>query len=205
MWVITDGIDGGISEMIGDAFNEELASRDIVSPDHNLSYLNTADLNVFPLTLIGIVNGETLQNISVFDGHQQVVNCPGNKIGAGNTYRFDMNSDHNKLIIFNNINLIENNIKAYNYSIFRSRVESLLTRPMSYYRKLLQINTIQELIDNNNINMGSDDEDDIVDMNKDDYKHVPMVCLVLGGDLATIDAVEYKMKKEIPCVIFQVE
>ena len=68
MWIITNGINGGISAMVGEAFYEERISRATTTFDNNFSYLDSSDLDQKELTLIGIVDSKTLQNSSLFDG-----------------------------------------------------------------------------------------------------------------------------------------
>lgn len=70
MWFITDGINGGITSLIGEAFNEEKESRSIVSNSNlqNLNFSNSYETVLSPLTLLGIVSANTLQNWSSFDG-----------------------------------------------------------------------------------------------------------------------------------------
>lgn len=71
MWFITNGINGGISAMVGEAFYEERISRATTTIDKtkiNLSYLDSNDLDQKELNLIGIVDAKTLQNSSLFDG-----------------------------------------------------------------------------------------------------------------------------------------
>ena len=55
MWFITNGINGGITEMIGDAFNQERSSRVTSSIKNSinfesLSYTNSNELEVKPLS-----------------------------------------------------------------------------------------------------------------------------------------------------------
>lgn len=71
MWFITNGINGGISAMVGDAFSEEKTSRNLTSMKSNYSslhFLDTNESNLKPLTLVGIVSASTMQNWSSFDG-----------------------------------------------------------------------------------------------------------------------------------------
>jgi hypothetical protein len=71
MWFITNGINGGISAMVGDAFSEERSSRYTDSSSGNLSnlpYFSSNQSDRKPLTLIGIVSASSLQNSSSFDG-----------------------------------------------------------------------------------------------------------------------------------------
>ena len=55
MWFITNGINGGITEMIGDAFNQERSTRVTTSINNSinfqsLSYLNSNELDIKPLS-----------------------------------------------------------------------------------------------------------------------------------------------------------
>lgn len=70
IWFITNGINGGISSIIGEAFNEEKISRNIVSKTNlqGLNFLHCNEPSPPPLTLLGIVSASTLQNWSSFDG-----------------------------------------------------------------------------------------------------------------------------------------
>ena len=66
MWVITGGINGGISQMVGDAFNEERALRSSNIDSQEDGFKNRS--SVKPLVLIGIIRASNLQNFSSFDG-----------------------------------------------------------------------------------------------------------------------------------------
>jgi hypothetical protein len=63
-WFITNGINGDISQIIGEAFNEERASR----LTETSKIIQNSKLDLKPLVLIGIVSAQKLQNYSLFDG-----------------------------------------------------------------------------------------------------------------------------------------
>ena len=76
MWFITHGINGGISEMVGEAFGIERVSRETTSlndakmSSHGLvNYSESREHHFKPLTLIGIIPTSFLQNSGAFDGH----------------------------------------------------------------------------------------------------------------------------------------
>ncbi|CAF0859038.1 unnamed protein product [Brachionus calyciflorus] len=204
MWFITNGINGGISEMVGDAFNEEKVSRSTTSIKSNFSSLSFMDNNessLKPLTLIGIVSASTLQNWSFFDGVSSLLTASGNKTNK-NMYRFDINPDHTHFIIYDDLNNNSNDLigvssmvniadtEGLSYDRFRDKVESLLTRSLSYYKK----------VSNKLVSDASDDEF----MNpKIENRQVPVVCLVIRGDLKSIDVIESKIRKEIPVMILK--
>ena len=92
MWFITNGINGGISEMVGEAFSIERVScftwfllpelsvfmqswigikisREAAKIEESaLNYSNLNEQHVKPLTLIGVIPTSILQNSSSFDG-----------------------------------------------------------------------------------------------------------------------------------------
>ena len=68
MWVITSGINGGISQMVGDAFNEERASRLSNIDIEDEHELDSHSSQMKPLVLIGVIKASNLQNFSSFDG-----------------------------------------------------------------------------------------------------------------------------------------
>lgn len=67
MWIITNGINGGLSAMIGDAFNEEMLCRSTTQSEAE-KYLLKSSVQDKPLTLIGVVSAKQLMNASSFDG-----------------------------------------------------------------------------------------------------------------------------------------
>lgn len=98
MWVITNGINGGISQMVGDAFNEERALRSSNIDSQEDGRKNRS--SVKPLVLIGIIRASNLQNYSSFDGSDGgLIKLAGNKT-IGKLFRFDLNADHSHVIIF---------------------------------------------------------------------------------------------------------
>jgi hypothetical protein len=145
MWFITNGIDGGISAMVGTAFGEEKASRSETTANDSGSYYS--DESDTPLTLIGILSASTLQNWSSFDGSQLcVIPAIGSK-SDGKSYKFDMNPDHTHAVIYDDYaqqNSMANQNEATmaneensppSYNQFRDQVESLLTRSLSFYKR----------------------------------------------------------------------
>lgn len=49
----------------------------------------------------------------------------------------------------------------------------------------------------------SDDENPEYTQLKVENRQIPMVCLMLRGDLSSIDAVEFKIRREIPVIVFK--
>jgi hypothetical protein len=74
MWFITNGINGGISAMIGEAFNEEKMCRSTAQFEAD-KYLTNSSQDK-PLTLIGVVSAKQLMNASSFDGSVSFSFCP---------------------------------------------------------------------------------------------------------------------------------
>ena len=48
----------------------------------------------------------------------------------------------------------------------------------------------------------SDEEGD-TSKPKAEHRQIPMVCLMIRGDLSSIDAIEFKIRKEIPVVLLK--
>lgn len=78
------------------------------------------------------------------------------------------------------------------YDQFRNKIESYLTRTMGHYRR-----EVFKLVSD-----VSDDEGDLLNP-KLENRQIPMVCLVIRGDLKSIDAIEYKIRKQIPVIILK--
>jgi hypothetical protein len=60
------------------------------------------------------------------------IRASGNKL-TGKTFRFDLNPDHTHFIIYNE----KNNSEQMNYNSFRNRLESLFTKSLSHYKRVL--------------------------------------------------------------------
>jgi len=134
MWFITNGINGGIPGMIGEAFNEEKLLRATSGLTTNM-YMSLNKSTSKPLTLIGIVSAKTLLNSSAFDGKTTFVSCSGNKT-SGKVTRFDINEEHTHLLILDDLGVADNDEgNQLNFDQFRNKVEWLFTRPLSYYRR----------------------------------------------------------------------
>ena len=217
MWFITNGINGGISAMMGDAFYEEKSCRSTHFVDNessnyaSLSYLNQNETPSKPLTLLGIVAASCLQNWSSFDGNTSLITASGNRINGKSNYRFDINPDHTHFIIYDDIsakkettnlntslvvgaNPTPDDLSTIDYDLFRNMIESLFTRSLSYYKR--------KLYDKND-NNESDDDFDFGKPLSEHTSSVPMVCLVIRGDLKSIDTIEYKINKQIPVIILK--
>ncbi|RNA27855.1 transient receptor potential cation channel subfamily M member 2-like isoform X2 [Brachionus plicatilis] len=202
IWFITNGINGGISSIIGEAFNEEKASRNIVSKSsHHIDFVNSNEPTPPPLTLLGIISASTLQNYSSFDGVTPILTASGNKTNK-NMLRFDINPDHTHFIIYDDLsesmgdttgfssvsNL--NNLETLTYCRFRDKMESLLTRSLNYYKK-------------NRLASEASEEDNEVKNLSIEKRQIPMVCLVVRGDLNSIDAIDFKIRNQIPVVVLK--
>lgn len=114
---------------------------------------------------------------------------------TGKVYRFDVNSDHTNFLIYDEdssrLTDTDDSSIQLSYDQFRNRVESLFTRCLSSYKRRKE----SEL---------SDDETEyIASKSKQEERQVPMVCLTIRGDLSSIDAIEYKIKREIPVLILK--
>jgi hypothetical protein len=93
----------------------------------------------------------------------------------------------------NEVKLPEGTSRRIDYNSFRCRIESLLTRSLSYYKRKLLTTQTSEI---------SDEDGDFTKV-KVENRQIPMVCLMIRGDLNSIDAIESKIRKEIPVVILK--
>lgn len=66
-----------------------------------------------------------------------VIPASGIKSETSGGFRFDINPDHTHFIIYDDLkrNRSDDNEQVESYTVFRDRVESLLTRPLNYYKK----------------------------------------------------------------------
>ena len=124
--------------------------------------------------------------------------------GGTKTYKFDANPDHTHFIIYedeilqtvgkkpidltSSINNLSSDDGCWRHEEFRSRLEYLFTRSLkSYMRKSLV-----------------EDEDEYeTSKTRPDNRQVPMVCLMIRGDLRNIVEIEAKVSKEIPVVVLK--
>lgn len=148
--------------------------------------------------MIGIVSASSLKNWSSFDGQSTILTASGNK-SFGKVHRFDVNSNHTHFVIYDDLEKITNEEKQeITYDEFRNKTVMLFTRSLSYYRKKLfkPAEAIKSFI--------SEVSEDDTELNKStENRQIPMVALVIRGDLSCIDSIELKIKKEIPVIILK--
>jgi hypothetical protein len=126
-----------------------------------------------------------------------ILTASGNRT-SGKEFRFDANPNHTHMIIYNDTSVNEAKVsegtaQRIEYNSFRCRVESLLTRSLSYYKRKLLTTQASEI---------SDEDGDFTKLRVEN-RQIPMVCLMIRGDLNSIDAIESKIRKEIPVIILK--
>ena len=145
------------------------------------------------------MSASTLKNWSSFDGQSTILTASGNK-SFGKVHRFDVNSNHTHFIIYDDLEKVTNDEKQeITYDEFRNRTLMLFTRSLSYYRKKLFKPT--EPMKSFISEASEDDNEPYKSSNEN--RQIPMVALVIRGDLPCIDSIELAIKKEIPVIILK--
>ncbi|XP_055958874.1 transient receptor potential cation channel subfamily M member 1 [Patella vulgata] len=99
MWVLTDGLDSGMSKLIGNAVAEELARRSSLELD-NLHIENTWVREKLPkLTVIGVVSKSEISYGSYLDGKHNEPKSVENVGQKPHLDRFELNPDHTHFIL----------------------------------------------------------------------------------------------------------
>ena len=120
-------------------------------------------------------------------------------------FSFDLNADHTHFIICQN----EKN-DSINYHSFRNRLELLFTKSLSDGKQESIKSWLKSLI-NKQIKKKSYfyladktlSEITLSEIMETAYLKIPMVSLIICGDLSSIDTIEYKINKEIPVVVLK--
>ena len=150
-----------------------------------------------------MVSASSLKNWSSFDGESSILTASGNK-SFGKVHRFDVNSNHTHFIIYDDLSTEHKNLLSYDE--FRNKTELFFTRSLTYYRKkLLKSTTTATTLDHlkSFTSEASEDDTELLTKPSIENRQVPMVALVIRGDLSCIDAIELKIRKEIPVIILK--
>lgn len=133
----------------------------------------------------------------------------GNKTSSSSStgtkaYKFDVNPDHTHFIIYDDeskkpmsmdasLSNLNHDEHMLSRDEFRSKLEYLFTRSLSYYKRQLT----------KGLNCEDEEEEDDLMRPNIENRQVPMVCLMIRGDLNSLSEIEYKIRKEIPVIVFK--
>ena len=74
MWMLTNGIDGGITKIIGDAIREERQRRKVPATKVELKFIGSQEPEPLPkLTVIGIIPKSMLSYSSILDDNVSII------------------------------------------------------------------------------------------------------------------------------------
>ncbi|XP_035204438.1 transient receptor potential cation channel subfamily M member 5-like, partial [Stegodyphus dumicola] len=127
MWILTNGINIGVSKIIGDAVQEEMQRRN--SKRHfQKHHLASSDPNS-RIVLVGVARDDLLNHGDAFDGKTQRIEIEneGNKIEE---QKFDLNPDHSHFLIVK-----DGTISKTGINYFLLRLQQYLATTLEHPRK----------------------------------------------------------------------
>ncbi|KAJ8305130.1 hypothetical protein KUTeg_017315 [Tegillarca granosa] len=193
MWIITNGLDQGMTKIIGDAIYQEKQQRE--RPTMDMTLFNFADLQFTEeqtnLTVIGVVPNVNISYKDQMIGkHRQPLSIQ-NKGRKSKSDIKELNPDHSHFILVNDLEEVDD------VENFRLELEERFLLPVGDSKKYRKIVSVE----------GSDSENDncpaaaTEDVKLVCNTNTPLVGLLLQGGPAQIDHVASLLKKQIPVIV----
>ncbi|XP_062585972.1 transient receptor potential cation channel subfamily M member 3-like [Saccostrea cucullata] len=193
MWVLTNGLDGGISRIVGDALHNEHERRYILLSRANTTYgkiANSAHVDeLTKLTVIGIVRKNALSYGSDIATNHDVVVQLKNKGLRAKRHASELNAEHSHFILLEGIEDQRDNMSL------RYKIEERLLTPIGRgkrYRKLNLSDPALNLEDASFLHNHSD----IIS-----GTCTPMVGLLIQGGPIDIEHVVDLLRKRVPVLV----
>ncbi|XP_055996761.1 transient receptor potential cation channel subfamily M member-like 2 [Ostrea edulis] len=194
MWVLTSGLDGGISRIVGDAIHNEHERRSILMSRANTAYGKIANSShveeLTKLTIIGIVPKSALTyGNDIATNHDVVVELKNKGLRA-KRQASELNAEHSHFILLEGITDLRDSMAL------RYKVEERLLTPIGRgkkYRKMLNLS-------DPNLNF----EDAAAFFNHSDIISstcTPMVGLLIQGGPVDIEHVVDLLRRKVPVLI----
>nr|XP_022305861.1 transient receptor potential cation channel subfamily M member 1-like [Crassostrea virginica] len=194
MWVLTNGLDGGISRIVGDAIHNEHERRSILLSRANTAYgkiTHSAHVEeLTKLTVIGVVPKSALTYGADIATNRDVVVQLKNKGMRAKRHTSELNAEHSHFILLDEITDLKE-IMALRY-----KIEERLLTPIGRgkkYRKMLNLSD-----PNLNIEEASAflEHSDIISST-----FTPMVGLLIQGGPIDIEHVVDLLRKRVPVLV----
>ncbi|XP_052825070.1 transient receptor potential cation channel subfamily M member 2 [Octopus bimaculoides] len=185
LWIITNGVDGGIAKTIGDAIHEEKIHRISNRVQQAYASIHAEQCHRLPkLTVIGIMPKHCISYESSFDGLYDgpiVIKNEGHK---PNSDCYDLNPDHTHLILVED-EVGERSIFTHFRCLLEYRLGSELGRPHRFKR----------FFSNESFEMEMQTETPAAS--------VPVVGLLVQGGPKSIDHILFFLKNKMPVLVLK--
>ncbi|XP_048781107.2 transient receptor potential cation channel subfamily M member-like 2 isoform X2 [Ostrea edulis] len=190
MWVLTNGLDGGIAKIVGDAVRLERERRYILrsqAQDPYLKLTKKEELDELPkMTVIGVVPKLQLDCSASLEGiHDSIISLKK----TGTKEAMELNGEHSHFII------MDQNTDMKELENFRLRVEERLLIPIGRGKKYRKIKMFDPTL-----NAGSSIPENLPVITSTCN---PMVGLLIQGGPIDIDHVVDLLRRKVPVLVVQ--
>ncbi|XP_061181423.1 transient receptor potential cation channel subfamily M member 1-like [Saccostrea echinata] len=189
MWVLTNGLDGGIAKIVGDAVRFERERRFILmsrARDPYVKLHRKEDVEELPkLTVMGIVPKLQLQCVAGMEGmHDSIISLKK----TGTKEAMELNGEHSHFII------MDQNTDLKELENFRLRIEERLLTPIGRGKRYRKVKMYDPSLD-----AGSIPEN----LTMITSTCTPMVGLLIQGGPLDIDHVVDLLRRKVPVLVLQ--
>lgn len=186
MWILTEGLDLGVSKLIGDAAFVEMTRR----KNMELNPLHIKNINAerLPrLNIMGVVSKSCIVYADILNGSHTAAYSVQNVGGKPNLQLFELNPDHTHFV------LVEDDLVPDSEALtnFRFALEMRFTKPVGRPRRYCQNFTT---LLGSETNISTHDVDPVV---------TPVIGLLVQGGPSDIDHTLGLLKKKIPVVVIR--
>ncbi|XP_033743894.1 transient receptor potential cation channel subfamily M member 1-like [Pecten maximus] len=191
MWILTNGFDGGITKILGDAFKDEKQRRKIPSlTKMSMKFVNKQKQENLPkLTVIGVVPKSLLSYNSKIDSAVGPVNIQ-NKGQKPLSDKQELNSDHTHYIMMEGVTDLRE------LENFRIKLEERFLTPVGRPKRYRKITNLSDSV----LNVGESVPDDLQIISS---TCTPMVGLLVQGGPLEMDHVAELLKRNVPVVVMK--
>ncbi|XP_033743506.1 transient receptor potential cation channel subfamily M member 7-like [Pecten maximus] len=186
MWVVTSGLDGGVSKMIGDAFREEKARR--ISNRTQQSMIRPDAVQKFQkLTLIGILPKDGLKYGDKLDGSEGV--GLKNEGHQPDSDKYELNPDHTHFMIVE-----EEDLDRMFFTNIRCTLEKEFEFQLGRPRRLRRV-----------FSWGSDESNmnSFNNMHNPYDKTIPVIGLLVQGSPKNVEHILFYLSNKMPVVVLK--
>ncbi|XP_064474206.1 transient receptor potential cation channel subfamily M member 2-like isoform X2 [Ornithodoros turicata] len=174
MWIVTNGLNLGMSKEIGDAVRLELLRRRALRC-HKHPSRNRA--RVPPLTLVGIVREDTLMYAHCLDGRQSVVQLE-NEGNRPEENKFELNPDHSHYIVVRDDTVNRTGLGYFTLKLEQSMATDLTT-------------------DSYGTSKATEASMDGLPV------ELPLLSLLVAGDITCVRFLHDHLKRQMPLVVLE--
>ncbi|KAK7097580.1 hypothetical protein V1264_004533 [Littorina saxatilis] len=193
MWILTEGLDLGVSKLIGDAAHREMVRRKNVAQNPlHIQNIKT-DERLPRLNIFGICSKSSLVYADVVSGEKSSARHVYNTGGKPNLKLYDLNPDHTHFILMDD-GPTPDNEGLYS---FRLSLEMRFTKPVGKPRRYHH----RMRGSNHTLHMASSQEQ--ASHLELESMQTPVIGLLVQGGPPDIDHILWLLKKKIPVVVIQ--